>query len=468
MKKIYPLSFIAMVIYGSLLLNSCNDEELTSEDVALIVNEVIKANPKTVTDPVIDKEDDKYASEGSIVAAVIENTSESTTFLKYFENDIPLNVDTESGSAFTEFNSRFVYKNQIFTADPLSSSRRKLAKMQVNKETGLVEVVDNIILTNNLQGVRIINDNTGVFTISKERRLFIFDPSTMRVNDVIDLPNSQFISTNDDNHYINLQYRKNDNRIFLSLYTDSNSTPAFYDATTVWVEVINLNTRQWEKTISYDNAQYPIQRGADNNLVDEEGNVYILCQGSYGLDGKASLASTQDSRPQFLKIPAGKTDFDPNYSFNPVQVNNPLLAGNFSQFVTGPVLDNEGNGYAAITTVPDAPRVLELLRKFATNTITPAESAELRLLVFSNPTSKWAKLNFDTQSVEILDIPVTAAFAFPMSHRYGDEDNLYFSVFNPSESINAIYEYSPETNSSNLLYNVTSGGQAINYIKLTK
>ncbi len=463
MKNISIFSFVAILISSSLFI-SCEDEELTADEVALIVDEVIKAQPAAPTLPV---ETDKYAFSGNIISAITENTDESTTFVKYFESDIPNSIDASSGTAFAAYFPRSVYKNQIFNTNPNGNARNNLFKLQINKETGVLEATDEIVLTNNLQTVRIIDDKTGVFTITGELKLFVFNPSTMKITDIIDIPNAQRVATNDDNHYVNIQYRKNDNRIFLALYTDLDPTPAFYDATTVWVEVINFTTRQWEKTISFDNAQYPVQRGANNNMVDEEGNVYILCQGSYGLDGKASINSTQDSRPQFLKIPAGRTDFDPDYSFNPVLVNNPLLTGNFAQFVTGPILDNDGNGYAAISALPDSPRVLELLEKLAGGTITPAEFGELRRLVLSGATSKWAKLNFDAQSVELLDIPATAGFGFPMSHKYGDGDLLYFNAFDPSNNLNAIYEYNPATNTSKVLYNITAGGQAISYVKLT-
>jgi hypothetical protein len=224
-----------------------------------------------------------------------------------------------------------------------------------------------------------------------------------------------------------------------------------------------MTTKKREKTIEMPTAMDPFQRGCLNPLIDESGNIYFLTQGSYGLDGKVGPTAPISSKPQIIKIPAGTTDFDATYRFNPVTaLGFPTL---IVQIAVGGIYDKNGIMYACVTAGEYPARVTELIGKYATGKATTAEINELYQLVIYGANYKWVKIDLNAKTVITLaDMPFTAGFSYPNSYKYSDK--FYFQMGNDTQGINGFYEFNPTTNTAKSLYNVTAGGVATSLIKI--
>lgn len=412
-------------------------------------------------------EDNLYKTEGYVLASITQSGATNSYYAGY-SKDLPSGeIDLTQFNAYAGYYPKTTYKNFIF-GGPLNSTEYEIGKYAIDNKTGKIVYAGKIITDKYIANVKILSDNVGVYTLRDDQTLYVFNPETMQLTSSIELPNAKTFENADKsqlNSYYSIIYRKQDNKIFLPLLTNDQKTGPFYDAEGVYLEVIDMNTKTWVKTASYANATYATTRGAEHSVVDEQGNIYITCQGQYSLDGKAGPTAPQSSRPQILKIPAGSNDFDSDYSFNPVDYlgYNSLVA----QFVTGTVYGKNGTAYAAISAKPDDPRILELLGKLGAGTITEAEYQELRNLVINGPNCRWAKLDLNAKTATVInDIPFTAGFSFPFGYSY--DGKMYFQVYNKDQNLNGFYEYDATTNKAKSIYNITAGGVATQFVKLTK
>lgn len=409
------------------------------------------------------KPESLYQEEGYVLASASQSTAGYSYYAGYF-GELPMgDVDLTKKSAYSTFSIRMVYKNFMYGVS--LTGDKKLSKQAILKSSGSVVEVAAIPLIDYISAIKIISDDLGVYSTGGNRALFLFNPTTMENLGQIDMTSAQNFPANETNIYTHLAYRKSDNRLFATLFTNSSKTGQFYDAENVYVEVINLTTKKWEKTAKYEQATYPVSRGLENGLVDEQGNVYIVTQGQYGLDRELGPTAAKRSKPQILKIPAGSTDFDPTYSFNPVNaVGMPNL---LFQLVLGTIYDANGIVYACISGQQDPPRLLELIAKLANNTITTVEYAELSNLAFYEPNQRWAKLDMNAKTATLIaDIPLTAGYGYPNSRVY--EGKFYFPVYNPGLKLNGFYRYDPSTGKSEKLNTISAGGLVTDLMKFTK
>ncbi len=425
-----------------------------------------------VTDVVVttqtgEEEEFDYVNEGYLVASQSNSSAGNTIFVDYFETKPTGDLNLiDEGESLPRFIPEAIYKNFIYGRNREDATI--MTRYAVDPETKRITETGSLQVNANVSVIKILDDQRGVFTIFDTQSLFVFNPMTMELIQEIPLTGAityevEGDPTAQENNYFHIIHRIQDDRIFLPLNTNISNTPQFYDAEDVVVEVVNLNTMSWESNTRFEQATQPITRGAENYIVDENGNVYITCQGQYTLDGQIGAFAAPRSRPQILKIPAGSTEFDADYSFNPVNVLG--FSTIVSQFVTGAIYESNGIAYAAISAKEDLPRVNELLVKLAGGIITDNEFDELVNLVLNTPSSRWAKLDLNAQTVEVIaDIPLTAGFAFPLSYKY--DDKLYFQVINSDLGLNGYYEFNPQTNSSNNIFNISIGGLSVDFIKL--
>jgi hypothetical protein len=398
---------------------------------------------------------------GFIATTIAYASTGSSYFAGYFDAAPSGQIDLTQKTAFKFISPITTYKNAFFSQ--ATDGTTGLSKLVVDA-TGKIVVKGNIPTTSYLGGVIIINETLGVYAEqSTAGKLFTFDPSTMTKTGEIDMTGAKIIDTNDANLYYNLVYRASDNRLFAPLYTSNSKTSQFYDATSVYVEVINLTTKKREKTIEMANAMDPYQRGSLNPLIDETGNIYFLTQGSYGLDGKVGPTAPVASKPQIIKIPAGTTEFDPSYRFNPVTaVGFPNLV---VQIAVGGIYDKNGIAYACVTAGEYPARVTELLAKYATGKATTAEINELYQLVIYGSNYKWVKLDLSAKTATVIPgMPFTAGFSYPNSYKY--DNKLYFQMFNDTDKTNGFYEFNPADGSAKSMFNITAGGVAVGLVKL--
>ncbi|WP_342089027.1 hypothetical protein [Dyadobacter sp. OTU695] len=404
-----------------------------------------------------------YQQEGFLLSSISQSTAGYSYYAGFFPQQPSGEVDLTKNTAYNTFMARTSYKNFLYGIS--LDGDNKLSKQAILKSSGAVVEVASIPLLEYLQSVLIVNENLGVYSTSGNRSLFLFNPATMENLGQIDMSKAKNFPENELNVYAHLTYRPNDHKLFASLVTNSNKTGQFYDAQDVYVEVVDLTTRKWEKTAVFKQATYPVSRGLEHSVVDEAGNVYISTQGQYGLDGQLGPNSAKRSRPQILKIPAGKTDFDSTYAFNPI--NAVGQQSSMFQLLLGTIYDANGIAYACISAAPYPPRLLELIGKLAVNSITAAEYAELSDLAFYSPVQRWVKLDLNAQTATVIaDLPLTAAYSYPSTHKYDGE--FYLPIYNSSMNLNGYYKYDPATGQSEKIVNITAGGLVTDLLKLTK
>ncbi|WP_196887210.1 hypothetical protein [Aureivirga sp. CE67] len=399
-------------------------------------------------------------TEGFIITSTTYAQGNNSYFGGYFE-EIPTDaLDMTKEKPFISFNVETQYKNAIFgTATDGSDAFVKI----VADENGEVVEQGRIATVDRVGSAAVINDELGVYSLINGVDVYMFNPTTMTNLGKIDMTGQKVFPDNERNTYYNFIYRPQDNKLFAPLSTVDQDTQQFYDASSIYVEVIDLNTKKRVATAEYQGAMDPYTRGMNNPVVDEQGNIFILAQGSYGLDGRVGPLATTESQPQVLKIPVGSNDFDENYSFNPV-----VAAGfgtNVVHMATGLTYGANGKAYACLNAVPDDPRVLELLQKLATGTATQAEVQELYQLVIYGPTMKWAEIDLNSQSATFLNgTPVTAGFSYPVAVTYGNK--IYMQNINQDEQINGFYEYDFATQQIKQLYTISNGGVAEYFVNL--
>lgn len=339
----------------------------------------------------------------------------------------------------------------------LSAEQQKYSKFAVSRETGLLTEVASFPIAERSYYSVVCNERLGVAALYNHLDLVLFDPETMQQTGTIDMSGAtSFRDAGNRETYYSGVYRPSDNMLFVFLWTDNQQTALFYDAADVYVEVIDLNTKQWVKTIRYEGAQYPISRGKDNAVIDEAGNIYVTCQGSYGLDGQMGPMASAASRPQILKIDAATDDFDPSYSFNPLDklgYSNLMI-----QTLTGTIYDANGTAYACVNATDESPELQALIYKYATTgVLSDDEIARLYDLAFYSVTQRWVKLDLNAQTATIIDdIPATGSFGYPTSYKHNG--NFYFHYYDGTTS--GYYRYDPAAASAEKAITITKGGLA--------
>lgn len=406
--------------------------------------------------------DSLYNTSGYFVSSITESTAGYSYYGSYFDK-LPgtTAVDMTAQSSYT---SLFISKryNEFMYGTSLSGDNL-LTKTAVSKDGRLTEVASFPLLSY-LSNILIINEELGAYTMwGATPTLSLFNPKTMEKLGDIDMSKATKIAANERNYYRTMVYRQQDNRLFLALVTDDDATGQFYDATDVYVEVVNLTTKTWEKTTVFKGAMDPVANGNENQMIDEQGNIYFMTQGSLGLNGRMGPSSPVSSRPQIIKIPAGSTDFDASYSFNPVNIfgQTNLLV----QLMLGGIYDSNGIAYTCISAASESARILELVQKFAAGTITQQEYLELRNDVFYSQNQRWVKLDLNAKTVTaITDIPLTAGYSYPYSYKY--DGKFYFQFNATNDQTAGYYEYDPLTGKASKAVNITKGGMAVTFVKL--
>lgn len=406
------------------------------------------------------------STSGYVTSAITFNTGNSSYFAGYFNNVPSGAIDMTAKTAFTYFYPITQYRNAMYSQ--ALDGTFALSKVVVGTD-GNIKSQASIPMVDYVAGVKVINDTLGVYCDrGLNGKLFTFNPGTMEKTGEIDMTGATTIAGNEQNVYYVFAYRPQDHKLFATLYTNKSGTTQYYDATSIYAEVINMHTLKREKTTVHPDVMDPFSRGTLEPMVDEQGNIYFMAQGSYGLDGNMGPAAPAYAKPYLIKIPAGSTEFDQGYTFNPVNALNPEFAGLLVQLAVGMVYGGDGIGYACLSAKPyDNPRIYELLAEWAAGTISAEEVNELYQLVIYAPGLKWCKINLASKEVtEIEGIPFTAGFSYPNSYAY--DGDIYFQTLNQDEGINGYYKYDSQTGVASSLFNVTAGGVAVSLTKLVE
>ncbi len=409
-------------------------------------------------------EDSKYYDSGVVVSAYTGVGGRTGYYAGHYNSlEEASGIDLTQKSAYTNLWTfgklgRYIYGVSL-------SGENKFTKMGVSKATGVIEEVASFPLSGPSYFALVCNKDVGVVTQFNDLDLILFNPTTMEQTGKIDMSKATNIDPQNRwyTYYAGV-YRASDNRLFMFYWTDDPTTGLYYEESKIYVEVINLATRQWEKTISYEGGMYAITRGKENPVIDEQGNIYITCQGSYGLDGGVGSTAQDVSRPQILKISAVTNDFDPDYSFNPLDKLG--YSDLMIQTLTGTLYDANGIAYACVNATDESPQLLQLIYKYAmTGQLTENEQAQLFNLAFYSVSQRWVRLDLNAKTATIInDIPATGSFMYPTSYKH--EGKLYFQYYDGTNS--GFYSYDPGTGKAQKAVTVTKGGVAAELIFIGK
>lgn len=404
---------------------------------------------------------DKYKKEGFIITSVASSSGGATYYGGYFDKLPSGQIDLSSKQAFQRLSFKANHKGYVYGRP--TSGNAGLAKMAVNGKTNELETVKEMDLLDNPGGVVIVNDELGFLSYFGLKNIQMFNPMTMELIGEVDLSGAKaFPATNDRNGYSALIYNEKTGKIFASSYTNNSNTPPFYDSYQVWVEVIDVATKKHEKTITHENAMYPLFRGNTQTVIDEAGNAYIVCQGSYGIDQQIGPNANVASRPQIIRINAN-SEFDQDYAFNPI--NEVGFKNNFFQLLTSMVYAGNNKAYIIGTSQVDSPEILPYLQKLAAGTITTEEYEILVGLVLYTASMSIIEVDLNSKATKILADTKTAGFAYPYMYNY--KNTIYTQMSNQDNNINGFFSIDPTNNTAKSIFNISAGGTAIELIDLS-
>ena len=429
-----PIALIILSVF--LLAVSCSDDE-------------------TPVDPT-----DDFISSGFIISSIAESTP-GNTFAGYFDQMPSGQLDLVANSqSYNFWRARSSKNGYIYGPDEID--RRITKKFVIDAEDSTIKSIDELILNGQTSGIIFIDENTAVTGNFTDQTIQVFDPETMEVTGEIDMSQGKTIETNNRNSYSSLFYNERVGKIYAVLYTDNELTPQFYDADEVYVEVIDVATLTWEKTIVHPNAEYPIFRGEKNTVIDESGNLYLIAQGQYGLDNQFGPLAPAGSKPQILKI-TPDSEFDTDYSFNPINALG--FQNNFFQLFVTMVYGGNNKAYGIGTATTDDPQILVLLQKFATVGLTDEEYSTLVNLVLYGESMKVLEIDLINRTVnEVSNMPLTAGFGYPFMYNYNGD--LYTTI--TTTAGHAYYQINPNgIGSSKELFTYTTGGLPFQLIDLS-
>lgn len=407
-------------------------------------------------------EPDKYKKEGYYIFTLAESSGGATYYGGYFE-DIPSgSVDMTQFSTYSNARIRAQY-NEFLYGLPLNLETG-LVKYAIDAETNQIVKVDEIPTLSQPMTVVIVNSELGFYSTDGNIDLNMFNPTTMEELGQVDMSASKIVEGNDLNHNTTLLYNKKLGKIYSVLYTDNSATGTFYDANSVYIEVVDVASKTHEKSIVHSNAQYPVNRGNfAETIIDEEGNTYLIAQGSYGLDGQLGPTAPPASRPQILKINTN-SEFEESYAFNPV--NELGFENNFFQLFVTMIYAGDNKAYGIATGGPESNELLALLAKLGAGTITQAEYAQLTYLVLYTESMRVVEVDLHAKSVQMVDnIPLTAGFAYPYMYRF--EQTIYTQLFANGGSFNGFYAIDLNSGAVSEQFNITAGGLTQQFIDIS-
>ncbi|MEL7120442.1 MAG: PKD domain-containing protein [Bacteroidota bacterium] len=402
-----------------------------------------------------------YKTSGFLIGSQVQSSAGVSYFGGYFEELPSGDIDMTQTTAYQRFQFR-AQRNGFLYGYP-TSNEPGLTKFAVDAQTNELVVIDEIPLFDFIGSVVIINDELGYFSLTASQELNTFNPTTMELTGTVDMSNAQTFPENDVNGYNTMIYNEQTGKLYLSLFTNNNATGQFYDAADTYVEVVDAATQTWEKTIVHPNATYALFRGNSETVIDEEGNTYLVAQGSYGLDNNIGPNAPKGSRPQILKINTA-SEFDTAYAFNPI--NSVGLEANFFQLLVTMVYYDNGIAYGIGTAGPESVAIVELLIKLGLGTITQAEFDQLVSLVLFDESMRVIEIDLNNRSARFVDgMPFTAGFTSPFMYNYNGR--IFSQMTANGATFNGFYEIDPNTNTGSPAFNISAGGFGFQLIDLS-
>lgn len=433
-------------------------QKLNFPAFALVLGSILFSTACSTDDGPGPSENDSYLKEGYVLTSLSAGDVTSV-YAGYFEEMPTGQVDlVANATAFSFFRGRAVHNGYIYCQP--SDGNTGVVRYAVDKETKALVEVDQFALPNNPSKIIILDNETAIVSTFYDKQISIFNPETMEITGEVDLSQSTTIEGNDENSISSMIYNEVTDKIYAIFYTNIEATPAYYDGTKVYVEVIDAETLQWEKTIEHDDAMYPVFRGETNTIIDESGNTYLLAQGSWGLDNNFGPQAPVASKPQILKINTN-SEFDESYAFNPIDAFG--FENNYFQLFTSMVYGGNNKAYGIGTAQTDDPQILGLLQKFATEGLTEEEFATLSYLVLYSESFNLMEVDLITKEVSaVTGAPMSAGFSYPFMYNY---NGTIYAQITTSAGI-GFYEINPSSNTASEQFTLSTGGFAYQVINL--
>ncbi len=149
-------------------------------------------------------------------------------------------------------------------------------------------------------------------------KLIVFDPSSMRITDEIDLSKvTKRVADVTRTYYLDMVER--DDKLFMGVHYENNFSPANDSA---YVAIIDLNARMVEKVIADGRTGMVFGgQGANTGMVKtENGDIYVQALGTTLSEGGSSPSAV-------LRINNGSTEFDEDYFFDLVEATGNISYG---------------------------------------------------------------------------------------------------------------------------------------------
>jgi len=404
-----------------------------------------------------------YKTKGYYVTSV-SNSSGGTTFYGGYFPELPSgDIDLTQYESFPLLIVRAQYGAFLY-ATPTDGTSTGLTKYAVDaKSNQLVEVATLPTITSP-STVVIVDEKLGFYANFRDLSVTVFNPTSMEEINVIDLSANTPTNQEFDTGVTGLFYNEITGKVLATLYVDNPNTGQFYDDTSVYVEVIDVETQTREKTITHPNASYAIFRGNTNDVIDDEGNLYLVSQGSYGLDGQVGATAAVSSRPQILKINTN-SEFEVDYAWNPISAFG--FEDNFFQLFTSMIAASGKKAYGYGTAGPESQEILVLLGKLSAGTITAAEYDQLQFLVFAEESLKLMEIDLAAKTATFVEgAPFTAGFSYPILYDY--DGTIFAQMASDNGTFNGYYSIDPTTSVATSQFNITQGGLATYFVKLSE
>lgn len=402
----------------------------------------------------------QYKQSGFFIASVASSSAGSTYYGGHYDQLSP-EIDLTAKVGYQRIN--IIASRNGFMYGWRTSNEAGLVKLAIDATTGELEEVGELDIDYWPGSMAFVNDELAYITAFASKEIKYFNPVTM--SDLKDVDLSSAFSTDgyDNAGYSGGYYNPNTGKMYFVAFANNDNTPPFYDLDKVYVEVVDAATGVWEKSISHDNALYCSMRGQVNTITDSEGNLYLLAQGTYGLDNQIGPTAAPGSRPQILKINTN-SEFDESFAYNPI--NELGFTNNFFQLGTNMVGTNSDIAYLIGTAKPDASEILALLAKLAAGTITQDEMTQLRGLVLYDESMKILEIDLSSKSVRMVEnAPLTAGFGYPSMYNYNG--NIYSLMVSNGGTFNGVYKIDPSNNTAEPVVNVKAGGICIDFVDLS-
>ncbi|MEM1359264.1 MAG: PKD domain-containing protein [Bacteroidota bacterium] len=406
-----------------------------------------------------------YRTSGFVLGSILPATGASTFYTDYFATLPSGDIDlTQGQSAATQFYD--AAHGPFFYGRPRVVGEFGIAKFAIDANTDELIEVGRINTLEAQFRIVIINDELGFSSSFGDLNLIAFNPTTMEKIQDIDLSvNTPLPEVNENSRRgVNgMYYNDKTGKLIIAIHYDITLTPQFYDLEDAYIEVIDVATLTREEGSRHPQAFYVRMNGEDRVVTDEAGNLYLVSQGSYGLDGNVGPLAPARSKPQILKIDAATSKFDTTYAWNPIVAAG--FGATFIQAFTAMVGTGTSKAYGLGNAAPDNPRLLQLLALFAQDMLDEDGFNELRALVFDSENGRLMELDLAAKTATaIMDSPLTAGFNYPYMYNY--DGLIYHQV--ASDSYNGFYVTDPTNNATSPVFNLTAGGFATSMIQLSE